>query len=248
MIVFLRQLWAFVHPYRGRFFLGLLCGTLYAITNGAMLAAAKIVLDLIFHGATDFHKGVAGHLAKAPHWIRPLTDHLIPLVPDFHAPGSTLGWAAVAAVIPAIVLVRNVLAYLSIYLTNWLAMHAVADIRTKLFGHLQNLSLGFFNRASTGDLIARITNDTSALYGIIGSSFASAVKDPITILSTLFVVLIMQPKLTLVSIVVFPVCIVPIVIFARKLPQIGPRRAAAQRRVDQLDARVLYRQPGHQSV
>jgi ABC-type multidrug transport system fused ATPase/permease subunit len=45
-------------------------------------------------------------------------------------------------------------------------MHAIADVRTKLFGHLQNLSLGFFNRASTGDLIARITNDTVVLYTI----------------------------------------------------------------------------------
>lgn len=78
-------------------------------------------------------------------------------------------------------LLRNLLQYLSTYLTNWAAMHAVADIRTRLFAHLQNLSLGFFNRASTGDLIARATNDTQILYGIIGASVASAVKDPVTI-------------------------------------------------------------------
>ena len=217
MTDFLRQLWGFVRPYRGRFFLGLLCGTLYALTNGAMLGAAKIVMDLIFSGTTDFHKLLAGHLANAPQWIQPLTSRLIPLVPEFRAPASTLGWMAVAGAIPAVVLVRNVLAYLSIYLTNWSAMHAIADIRTKLFGHLQNLSLGFFNRASTGDLIARITNDTQVLYGIVGSSFASAVKDPVTILSTLAVLVFVQPTLTLVSIIVFPVCIIPIVIYGRKV-------------------------------
>ena len=119
--------------------------------------------------------------------------------------------------IPAIVLLRNTLSYLSVYLTNWSAMHAIANIRTKLFSHLQNLSLGFFNRASTGDLIARITNDTQVLYSIVGSSFASAVKDPVTILSMLVVLLFLQPTLTLVSIVVFPVCIVPIVIYGRKV-------------------------------
>jgi subfamily B ATP-binding cassette protein MsbA len=96
-------------------------------------------------------------------------------------------------------------------------MHAIADIRTKLFSHLQNLSLGFFNRASTGDLIARITNDTQVLYGIVGSSFASAVKDPVTILCLLGYQLATQPTLTLISIVVFPVCIVPIVIYGRKV-------------------------------
>jgi len=114
-------------------------------------------------------------------------------------------------------LVRVTLAYLSIYLTNWAAMHAIADIRTKLFRHLQNLSLGFFSKNSTGDLIARITNDTQVLYGIIGSTFASSVKDPVTIVCLLGSLLLTQPTLTLISIIVFPVCIVPIVIYGRKV-------------------------------
>jgi subfamily B ATP-binding cassette protein MsbA len=96
-------------------------------------------------------------------------------------------------------------------------MHAVADIRTKLFSHLQNLSLGFFNRSSTGDLIARITNDTQVLYGIVGSTFASAVKDPTTIVVLFIYQLATNPALTLISIIVFPVCVVPIVIYGRKV-------------------------------
>ena len=127
------------------------------------------------------------------------------------------GWVLVIGAIPAVMLVRNTLQYLSIYLTNWSAMHAIADIRTKLFSHLQNLSLGFFNRASTGDLIARITNDTQVLYGIIGSAFASVVKDPVTILCLLGYQLAIQPTLTLISIMVFPVCLVPIIIYGRKV-------------------------------
>jgi subfamily B ATP-binding cassette protein MsbA len=213
MIAFLRQLWGFVRPYRGRFFLGLLCGIFYGFTNGALLAAAKVVIDLIFNGSTNFHE----QLEKAPHWIHPFTHRLAVMLPEFHAPTTTLGWVLVAGTIPAIMLLRNTLAYLSIYLTNWSAMHAIADIRTKLFSHLQNLSLGFFNRASTGDLIARITNDTQVLFSIIGGTFASMVKDPVTILCLLGYQLTMQPTLTLVSVVVFPVCLVPIIIYGRKV-------------------------------
>jgi subfamily B ATP-binding cassette protein MsbA len=66
-------------------------------------------------------------------------------------------------------------------------------------------------------LIARITNDTQVLYSIIGSSFSSAVKDPITIFCLLGYQLVTNTTLTLISIVVFPVCIVPIVIFGRKV-------------------------------
>jgi subfamily B ATP-binding cassette protein MsbA len=213
MTDFLFKLWGFVRPYRGRFFLGLLCGIFYGLTNGALLAAAKVVIDLIFTGSTNFQT----QLENAPHWILPFTHRLATVLPDFHAPTTMLGWGLAAGTIPALMLLRNTLQYLNIYLTNWAAIHAIADIRTKLFGHLQNLSLSFFNRASTGDLIARITSDTQVLFSIIGSTFASAVKDPITIICLIGYQLAMQPMLTLVSIVIFPVCLVPITIFGRKV-------------------------------
>ena len=212
---FLRHLWGFVRPYRGRFFLGLLCGIGYGLVNGILLFTVRMVVQLVFSHKTDLHT----QLEKAPHWIHPVSERLAALVPEFDAPkpNDVLGWVLIIGAIPAIMLVRNTLQYLSIYLTNWSAMHAIADIRTKLFSHLQNLSLGFFNKASTGDLIARITNDTQVLYGIVGSSFASAVKDPVTILCLLTYLLAANTTLTLISIVVFPVCIVPIVIFGRKV-------------------------------
>ena len=212
---FLRQLWGFVRPYRGRFFLGLLCGIGYGLVNGILLFTVRMVVQLVFSHKTDLHT----QLEKAPHWIHPISERLAALVPEFDAPkpNDVVGWVLIIGAIPAIMLVRNTLQYLSIYLTNWSAMHAIADIRTKLFSHLQNLSLGFFNKASTGDLIARITNDTQVLYGIVGNSFASAVKDPVTILCLLTYLLAANTTLTLISIVVFPVCIVPIVIFGRKV-------------------------------
>ncbi len=215
MAYFLRQLWGFVRPYRGRFFLGLLCGIGYGLANGLLIAAVKVVVQLVFTGTTNLHR----QFETAPRWIRPLSQRLAALVPELHAPaaGDQFHWVLIIAAIPVIMLLRNTLQYASIYLTNWSAMHAIADIRSKLFSHLQNLSLGFFNRASTGDLIARITNDTQVLYGIVGSSFASAVKDPITIFCLLGYQLATNTTLTLISMVVFPVCIVPIVVFGRKV-------------------------------
>jgi subfamily B ATP-binding cassette protein MsbA len=215
MTDFLRQLWGFVRPYRGRFFLGLLCGVFYGLVNGVLLGTVKVVVQLVFDGSTNLH----AQLESAPKWIHPLSHRLALLVPEIHAPAAhdTLGWALVIGAIPAIMILRNTLQYLSIYLTNWSAMNAIADIRTKLFSHLQNLSLGFFNRSSTGDLIARITNDTQVLYGIVGNSFSSAVKDPITIFCLLGYQLATNTTLTLISVVVFPLCIVPIVIYGRKV-------------------------------
>src|SRR5207302_3937912 len=127
------------------------------------------------------------------------------------SPSSQLGIVLVIATIPLIMFLRGVFSYLNIYLTNWAALRAVADIRTRLFDHLQNLSLSFFSRARTGDLISRITNDTYVLYGIMGNSLASVIKDPITILVLLIYLWSQQPTLTLISLVVLPVCLVPII-------------------------------------
>jgi subfamily B ATP-binding cassette protein MsbA len=217
MTDFLRQLWRFVRPYRGRLLLGLLCGVLFGLVNGLLIGTVKIVVQLVFEGRTDLHS----QLEHAPRWIEPLSHRLAAIVPEIHAPpaGDRLGWLLVVSAIPAIMLLRNLLQYLGTYLTNWSAMHAIADIRTTLFAHLQNLSLGFFNRASTGDLIARTTNDTQILYGIIGGSFASAVKDPVTILCLIGYQLATNTALTLISIVVFPICVVPIIIYGRKVRQ-----------------------------
>jgi subfamily B ATP-binding cassette protein MsbA len=215
MIIFLRHIWGFVRPYRGRFYLGLLCGVFYGISQGVLLGVLQVVMDLIFTGQTNYHE----KLENARPWIQPLTHRLAEVLPEIHAPKTHGGWFwfLVISAVPAVMLVRVTLAYLSIYLTNWSAMNAIADIRTKLFSHLQNLSLGFFNQNSTGDLIARITNDTQVLYGIIGGTFSSMVKDPVSIVCLMGYQLLMQPTLTLISVIVFPVCIVPIVIYGRKV-------------------------------
>ena len=218
MIYFLRQIWGFVRPYRGRFYLGLLCGVFYGMTQGLLLGVLQVVMDLVFSGQTHYHEKLE-KLAHAHPWLAPQAHGLAAFFQEIYVPKTPAVWfwTLVIGAIPAVMLLRVSLAYLSIYLTNWSAMHAIADIRTKLFSHLQNLSLGFFNKNSTGDLIARITNDTQVLYGIVGSSFGSMVKDPVTIVCIIAYQLAMQPTLTLVSVIVFPVCIIPIVIFGRKV-------------------------------
>jgi subfamily B ATP-binding cassette protein MsbA len=213
MKVFLSRLLVFVRPYRARFVLGLVCGILYGLANGAFALAVKIVVDLFFNHKTNFHE----QLEKAPAFFRPLTARLSAWLPELTEPTTHAGWIFLFSIIPMVMLVRVTFGYLSIYLTNWAAARTIADIRTKLFEHLQNLSLSFFSSARTGELIARVTNDTQVLFQIIGSSFASMVKDPVTIVVLLGVQLAMRPMLTLVAFIVFPVCVAPILIYGAKV-------------------------------
>ena len=215
MRAFYRRIWAFARPYQGRLILGLVFGILCALMNGALPLAIKLVADLAFSGSARIP--VAEHLAKLPPFARPLVESLTQWLPELKSPSSKLGMILVISTIPAVMLLRSVFAYLSMYLTNWAALRAVADLRTKLFDHLQNLSLGFFSHARTGDLISRITNDTQILHNVIGNWLSSVVKDPVTLVCRVAVWLYLELTLTLIAIVVLPVCLVPIIIYGRKV-------------------------------
>lgn len=215
MTAFFRRIWTFVRPYRVRLFLGLVCGIFYAFANGALIAVISLVANLAFAGSAKL--SVAQHLEKAPAVLRPLVERLTHLLPELRSPASRLGLVLVISTIPAVMLLRNLLAYLNIYLVNWASLRAVADLRTKLFDHLQNLPLSFFSQARTGDLISRITNDTQILSSAIGGWLASVIKDPVTILLLLAMLLSQQPKLTLISVIVLPACLLPVIIYGRKV-------------------------------
>ena len=195
--------------------LGAVFGVVCALTNGALIVAIKLVVNLVFPGTG--HASLAGELAKAPALLRPVTDTLLRWLPDLQSPTSTSGIVLAICTIPAVMFLRNLFGYLNLYLITWSAARAIADLRTRLFSHLQDLSSSFFNEARTGDLISRVTNDTHLLYQVVGNNLASLIKDPVTILVLLGVMLAQQPRLTLVSIVVLPLCLGPIIIYGRRV-------------------------------
>jgi subfamily B ATP-binding cassette protein MsbA len=215
MIEFLRRIWTFVRPYKTRLFLGIACGIFYALINGALILTIRLVVNVVFPGAEEIT--VAQRLQAVQGMWRPLAQQVLHWLPALGTPSSNMGKALVIATIPVIMFFRNLFAYLNIYFMAWAAVRGIADLRTQLFGHLQNLSLSFFSQARTGELIARITNDTQVLYGLMGNSLSSMIKDPVTIIVVLGVLLAKEPKLTLISIVVLPVCLVPIIVYGRKV-------------------------------
>ena len=211
MIAFFRQLFPFVRPYRGRLLLGTLCGVFYALSNAALMVAIKLVCEIVFPPPGSAPP-VAELLSRAPR----LQEHLPQWLSQLQVSGSKTGVVLAIFTIPLVMGLRCLFAYLNNYLMNWVAMRSIADLQIKLFGHLQDLSLSFFHTARTGELMSRLNNDCTALHNVIASSFASMIKDPITVISLVCVLLLAQPRLTLISLVVFPLCVVPIVIYGRK--------------------------------
>ena len=215
MGVLLRRVWSLVQPYRSRLVLGLVCGFLFAGANAVLLVAVNIVVNLIFGASAT--ASLSDQLKNVPGFARPLLERLIASLPDLQSPDSRLGTTLAILTIPAIMFARGLFSYLNTYLMMWVGIRAVADLRTRLFNHLLNLSLKFFNQAKTGDLISRISNDTQVMQTIISGTLSSIVKDPITVLAMLTMLLWQQPRLTMISALVFPVVIVPIIVYGRKV-------------------------------
>ncbi|HEU5123283.1 MAG TPA: ABC transporter ATP-binding protein [Verrucomicrobiae bacterium] len=220
MINFLRQLWPSVKPYRGRLILGLFFGVLYALSNGALIGIIKVVVNLVGGSGAKAASLQAAHpwTERVPEFARGWAERVNAWLPDFHAMFSShTGTTVVIFLIPTVMLMRSLFNYLNVYLVNWASARAIADLRTRVFAHIQNLPLSFFSQSNTGDLISRVTSDTQTVRMIIGNSIASLLKDPITIIFLLVLLLLQQPMLTLYSVIVLPICIVPITIYGRKV-------------------------------
>lgn len=149
-------------------------------------------------------------------WLAPVLDVLKPRLEQLSRVRP--GWLVVLVIstIPLAMLLRGVFAYLNVYLMNWVAVRGVADLRSKLFHHLMGLSAGFFNRVSTGELMARLT-EVNGLHQPLSQAMVVIIKEPVTLAGLTGWLLIQEPKLTVVALLVFPITLVPFVIYARKV-------------------------------
>ncbi len=114
-------------------------------------------------------------------------------------------------------LLKGAFDYGQAYLMNFVGLRVVADIREKLYNHLQNLSLSFFTRTPTGVLISRITNDVNLVQGSVSNAVTGLIKDAVTILGLTGVVFYRDWKLGIIAFIVFPIAIIPIKEFGKRL-------------------------------
>jgi ABC-type multidrug transport system fused ATPase/permease subunit len=91
------------------------------------------------------------------------------------------------------------------YFTGWVGERALADLRIQLFGHLQRLSLGFYERNRTGAIISRITNDVEALDQLVTDGLSSLVQNTLVLAGTAVVLFLLDWRLALATLVVLPV-------------------------------------------
>ena len=91
----------------------------------------------------------------------------------------------------------------------------LADLRKNLFAHVQSLDLGYFERTRTGWVISRITNDIEALNTLVTDGATTLIQNTVTLIGSAIVLVILDWRLALATLIVFPAMAISTVIFRR---------------------------------
>jgi ATP-binding cassette subfamily B protein len=142
---------------------------------------------------------------------------------------AALDHALKAALIVVVVLALATFA--RAFLVTWLGERLVADLRKDVYGHIVGLSPSFFEVTRTGEVLSRLTADTSVVQSVISASLSQALRNVLLLVGGLVLLFITNLKLTLLILVVVPLVIVPIVVIGRKVRVLS---RAAQDRVGDL--------------
>lgn len=215
MVSFIRKLLVWTRPYRVRLILGIVLGVMAGVNEALLVVAMYFVFAVVFPqaGGEEIRQTIERFSAYAPDLARWLGERI-----DSLAVAPTLPVVAgVVAVLPAVMAWRGLVNYLHQYLLHWVSVRAVADLRGRLFEHLLRLSPAFHSRSSTGELMSRLANDVGMLQSAFAESLASIVKDPVALVSFMIYQVTQQPRLTGLSLLIFPVCLVPVIVYARKI-------------------------------
>ena len=107
--------------------------------------------------------------------------------------------------------------YVRFYLISWLGERVSADIRTAVFSHIVGIHPSFFETNRSGDIMSRLTADTTLLQSIIGSSFSIALRSVISFFGALIMLVFTNVKLSLIVLIATPVIFLPILYFGRRV-------------------------------
>ena len=237
---YLKKVLELVRPYRFRFVLGLVCGFLSGALAPTMPLSLKVAVDAVFGdqatptdvktnsvalaansntnqplAETEKSPAKAVKSQQIPGPLGKILDTVQGWFRPAGSPSSSLKLLAIA-LIPGSMFLRGLLGYLNIYLLSWVAIRAANDLRVRLFSHVIHLPMGFFNQQGTGDLMARMDGAMNITTTISGS-FGTIIREPITIVTLVAMLISLDPMLSLATLVVFPVCLLPVIIYGRKL-------------------------------
>ena len=170
----------------------------------------------------------AGAVLAMPFGARLLIDR------GFHEVGGE-GLNVALLVLFCLVAVLSIATFARFYLVSWLGERIVADMRRAVYDHVISLSPSFFEVTKIGEVLSRLTTDTTLLQTVISTQASQALRNALMLLGGTAMMLVTSPKLTGMVLLIVPVVVVPIAFFGRRVRSLS---RASQDRIGDLGAQI----------
>ena len=244
----------FARPYLARywprFLAGILLGLLFGLSNGLLLGGIYILGPRVTspdevqasveksRKAKDDASAQREELAngtpvaqtlkvKGPNLKQEIVLFLDPWLP---LRGRAMDWKQLLGgllFLPLLILLRGVLGYTSSYCLAWSGQRITNDVKTDAFRKISELSMDYFQKTPTAEIVTRVETDSVALNNFLRMGLNDLVKEPTTILVCLSTMLFINWKFTLIALIYTPFCIIPARIVARKIKALGRKDFAS---------------------
>ena len=213
----MRAIWKYVLPYKGRFILSTVLGILSGLFNGVMIIGFQLIFSLVLRGKTT----TLGDTIKLPLFGELNPAEILGVASD--TPVGFTGVAIACAFIPALIFCRGFLGYLSSYMQTWVTSKVVYQIRNDAFRSIMRQSPGYFNNARTGELMQTVISQTGVVQRNAMQLIQTLAQRPVSIIAILVPLFASDWFFTLMSLVVFPACLYPILRLGKRVRKVGAK-------------------------
>ena len=152
------------------------------------------------------------------------------LIDEGFASGNAALLDQAVLVLLGVVLVMAAASYGRFFLVSWIGERVVADIRRAVFDHVITLSPAYYEVTRTGEILSRLTTDTTLLQVVVGTSASIALRNSLLLVGGAVLLVITSPKLTGLVFLVVPLVLLPILIYGRRVRKLS--RASQDRVAD----------------
>ena len=194
-----KRLFPYIKPYTFRLFMGLFCGLLYGGATFTLLLVIRWVLGGLTGEEMSFNlnykDGPEGYASELEQYKVFLAFLLLPLAALF----------------------QGLLLFIGRYFVSWVGTKVITNLRKDVFAHIHSLPIQFFSKNKVGDLISRVVSDIGLLMTLITNVIGDVIREPFVLLGCISAMFYLDWKLSLLTLLVFPICLFPIKIIGKRL-------------------------------
>ena len=200
---YLKKIMTFAIPYKRYAFLNIFFNILYALFGALSFVVLMPMLNILFGEDQDIieKKPVLESVSNIGSYLK---DSLTYSVQSFANEDQLKALTFVIILVIAVFLLKNIFNYLALYFGTFLRNGILKDLRDTLYIKTVNLPISFFSEKRKGDLIARVSNDVNEVQTSFLSVLEIIVREPLSVIFSIAIMLTISPKLTLFVFIFIP--------------------------------------------